>query len=256
MSRKIILHYHLFKNAGTSVDHSLKANFRGHWHAQEGKASGWPSAEVTDYLLAHTEIKVLSSHTALLPVPVIEGANIYPVIFIRHPIDRVRSIYDFERKQTDITEGSKMAKITDLCGFVEWRLQRKGDRSLRNFQTHRVAAAIPESQTASKLSEEDRALLAIDALPFVGIVEQYDHSLARLQDWLLPVFDGIELQPTKANVTQRSDQSLDERLAALRAELGPTLYKALIDANQSDLNLYRAVVAQAARQVAPSMLDV
>jgi len=255
MSRKIILHYHLFKNAGTSVDHSLKANFRGHWHAQEGKASGWHSAEVTDYLLAHTEIKVLSSHTAMMPVPVIDGVNIYPVIFIRHPIDRVRSIYDFERKQTDVTEGSKMAKITDLCGFVEWRLQRKGDRSIRNFQTHRFAAAIAESQTASKLSEEARALLAIDALPFVGIVEQYDRSLARLQDWLLPVFEGIELQPTKANVTQRSDQSLDERLAALRAELGPTLYKALIDANQSDLNLYSAVVAQAARQVAPAMLD-
>ena len=254
MSRKIILHYHLFKNAGTSVDHSLKANFRGHWHAQEGKASGWPSAEVTDYLLAHTNIKVLSSHTALLPVPVIEGTNIYPVIFIRHPIDRVRSIYDFERKQTDVTEGSKMAKITDLCGFVEWRLQRKGDRSLRNFQTHRFAAAVTP-QAAPKLSEEERALLAIDALPFVGIVEQYDHSLARLQEWLLPIFDGIELRPTKANVTQRSDQSLDDRLAALRAELGPSLYKALVDANQSDLNLYSAVLAQAARQVAPSMLD-
>jgi hypothetical protein len=255
MSRKIILHYHLFKNAGTSVDHSLKANFRGHWHAQEGKASGWPSAEVTDYLLAHTEIKVLSSHTALLPVPVIGDTNIYPVIFIRNPIDRVRSIYDFERKQTDVTEGSKMAKITDLCGFVEWRLQRKGDRSLRNFQTHRFAAAVPAAQTTQRLSEEERALLAIDALPFIGIVEQYDRSLARLQDWLSPVFKGVELQPTKANVTQRSDQSLDERLAALRAELGPTLYKALVDANQSDLNLYSAVIAQSTRREATAMLD-
>ena len=255
MSRNVIIHYHLFKNAGTSVDHSLKANFKPLWHAHEGKASGWLSAEVTDYLLAHTDIKVLSSHTAMMPVPVIDGVNIYPVIFIRHPIDRVRSIYDFERKQTDVTEGSKMAKITDLCGFVEWRLQRKGDRSLRNFQTHRFAAAIPASQAAPKLSEEERALLAIDALPFIGIVEQYDRSLARLQDWLKPVFEGIDLQPTKANVTQRSDQSLDERLAALRAELGPTLYKALVDANQSDLNLYSAVVAHAARQAAPSMSD-
>jgi hypothetical protein len=208
--------------------------------------------EVTDYLVAHTDIKVLSSHSALMPVPVIEGANIYPVIFIRHPIDRVRSIYDFERKQTHVTEGSKMAKITDLCGFVEWRLQRKGDRSLRNFQTHRFAAAVP---ALAEVSEAERALLAIDALPFIGIVEQYDRSLARLQDWLSPVFEGIELQPTKANVTQRSDHSLDERLAALRAELGPTLYKALVDENQSDLNLYNAVIAQAARQAAPSKLD-
>jgi hypothetical protein len=255
MSRNIVLHYHLFKNAGTSVDHSLKANFKGYWHAHEGKASGWPSEEVADYLLAHADIKVLSSHTALMPVPVIPGATIYPVIFIRHPIDRVRSIYDFERKQTDITEGSKMAKITDLCGFVEWRLQRKGDRSLRNFQTHRFAAAIKPSQVSPKLSEEERALLALDTLPFIGIVEQYDRSLERLQDWLSPVFEGIDLQPTKVNVTQRSDQSLDERLAALRAELGPTLYKALVDANQSDLNLYSAVVAHAAQQVAPSMSD-
>jgi len=255
MSRDIVIHYHLFKNAGTSVDNSLKVNFKQHWHAQEGEDSGWLSPDVTDYLLEHSDIKVLSSHTALMPVPVIKGANIYPVIFIRHPIDRVRSIYDFERKQTDVTEGSKMAKITDLCGFVEWRLHREHDRSIRNFQTYRFAAAIPDSQTASKLSEEERALLAIDVLPFIGIVEQYDRSLECLQGWLSPVFEGIELQPTKVNVTQRSDQSLDERLAALRAELGPTLYKALVDANQSDLNLYSAVVAKAARQVASPMSD-
>jgi hypothetical protein len=86
-------------------------------------------------------------------------------------------------------------------------------------------------------------------------VEQYDHSLARLQEWLMPVFDGIELRPTKANVTQRSDQSLDERLAALRAELGPALYKALVDANQSDLNLYSAVIAQSTRRETTAMLD-
>jgi hypothetical protein len=255
MSRNIIIHYHLFKNAGTSVDHSLKANFKGSWHAHEGKATGWPSDEVTEYLIAHANIKVLSSHTALMPVPVIDGASVYPIIFIRHPIDRVRSIYDFERKQTDVTEGSKMAKITDLSGFVEWRLHRKGDRSIRNFQTHRFAAAIPVAQSIPKLAEEERALLALDALPFIGIVEQYDSSLVRLQNWLSPVFEGIQLQPTKANVTQRSDQSLDERLAALRAELGPTLYKALLDANQSDLNLYSAVVAQSAHQAAPSILD-
>lgn len=244
MSRNIIIHYHLFKNAGTSLDHSLKANFKGNWRNQEGKASGWLSADVANYLVEHTDIVVLSSHKALLPVPVIQGANIYPIIFVRHPIDRVRSIYEFERQQTLVTEGSRMAKVTDLSGFVAWRLQRKGDRSIRNFQAHRFAGAIPASKVDSRLSEDERALLAIDVLPFVGIVEQYAHSLARLQEWLSPVFEGIELQPTKANVTQRGDQSLGERLAAMRAELGVSLYEELTEANQADMNLYNELLAR------------
>lgn len=247
MSRNIIIHYHLFKNAGTSLDQSLMANFIEGWHAHEGEATEWESGDVTDYLVAHDEIVVLSSHTALLPVPNIKDAIIYPIIFIRHPIDRVRSIYDFERKQTDMTEGSRMAKILDLCGFVEWRLSRGADRSIRNFQTSRFSGAV-HSPPAGDASQAQRALWSIEALPFIGIVEQYDASLARLQNWLSPAFPGIRLLPTKANVTQRGDQTLDERLAALRAELGPLLYQALLDANESDLNLYEAVLAHVARK--------
>jgi hypothetical protein len=249
MPRNIIIHYHLFKNAGTSLDQSLMANFMEGWHTHEGKETGWESGDVCDYLVAHDEVLALSSHTALFPVPNIKDTTIYPIIFIRHPIDRVRSIYDFERKQTDVTEGSGMAKILDLCGFVEWRLSRKDDRSIRNFQTSRFSGVV-DAASAGGASEAQRALLSIDALPFIGIVEQYDASLARLQHWLSPAFPGIRLLPTKANVTQRSDQTLDERLAALRAELGPLLYQALLDANESDMNLYKAVLAHLARKPA------
>ena len=237
--RNVIVHYHLFKNAGTSLDHILKQNFKTGWYEHEGPGAGWRVEAVTEYLQQHPEIVVLSSHTALLPLPVLPNTTIYPIIFIRHPIDRIRSIYEFERKQNAETEGARVAKQTDITGYIQWRLNRKGDRSIRNFQTYRLAFAVPEvNEDGKKLSEEKRALKALKTLPFVGVVEQFDSSLARLQDWLKPAFPDIEFKPTKANVTQREEVTLEERLEAFKAEIGTELYDELTEMNKDDLRIY------------------
>ncbi|NEX23237.1 sulfotransferase family 2 domain-containing protein [Thiorhodococcus mannitoliphagus] len=237
--RHIILHYHLFKNAGTSLDQILKQNFKDGWHEHEGPGPGWRSEDVTEYLRQHPEILVLSSHTALLPAAVLPDTTVYPIIFIRHPIDRIRSVYEFERKQIADTEGSRVAKEVDMAGYIKWRLSRKGDRSIRNFQAYRLAFAVPEILDGVKLSEEERAMKALKTLPFVGVVEQFDESLARLDEWLKPVFPDIEVKPTKVNVTQREDLSLKERLQALNNDIGEVMYGQLLSANDLDINLYQ-----------------
>lgn len=243
--RHIILHYHLFKNAGTSLDHILKENFKEGWHEHEGPGPGWRAEDVTEYLIQHPEIVVLSSHTALLPPPELPNTTVYPVIFIRHPIDRIRSIYEFERKQTADTEGARMAKQTDMAGYIKWRLGRKGDRSIRNFQAYRLAFAVPESMDGRKLSEDERAMKALETLPFIGVVEKFDESLARLQDWLKPVFPHIEFKPTKANVTQSREMTLEERAAQLETEIGSSAFQDLVQANALDLKLYSKLGVEA-----------
>ena len=62
--RHVILHYHLYKNAGTSLDHILKANFKDDWHEQEGPGTGWRVSGVEEYLQQHPEIAVLSHAAA------------------------------------------------------------------------------------------------------------------------------------------------------------------------------------------------
>ncbi len=240
--RNIILHYHLFRNAGTSLNLFFKKNFEGKWHEHEGSGSGWRSEDVAELLRERLDIVVLSSHKALLPSPEIPGAKVLPVIFVRHPLDRIRSIYEFERRQVADTEGALMAKETDLSGYIRWRLHRKGDRSIRNFQSYRFAFGIPMLPGDLNLGEEERALMAFDVLPFVGIVEHFDRSLAQLESLLKPLFPSVEFMPTKANVTQKSETSITERLDLLRMDLGDDLYMELEDANRSDLSLYAKAI--------------
>jgi hypothetical protein len=243
--RHIILHYHLFKNAGTSLDKTLKENFKEGWHEHEGPSSGWKSSDVATYLQENKQIQVLSSHTALFPVPELPNTTIHPVIFVRHPIDRIRSIYEFEHKQLAETEGAIKAKELDLVGYIKWRLSRKGDRTIRNFHSLRFSLASKKLEGEIKYSELERALKSIDNLPFVGIVESFDESIQKCEIWLHKFFPNVSLKSIMLNVTQAKNSSLSERLSNFQAIIGDDLYGQLIEANELDLKLYDHAVAKA-----------
>src|SRR4029079_906891 len=88
--RPIIIHYHFFKNAGTSVDAILQRNFGAGWTSREYPARSTPNA-AREFLVANPQIAALSSHTLPLPPPDIPDAEILPILFIRHPLDRLKS---------------------------------------------------------------------------------------------------------------------------------------------------------------------
>jgi hypothetical protein len=100
----LLFHYHLFKNAGTSVDEILSRNFGRHWVEQEFNdvpTPGSASQLVHEFLAERPGIKAVSSHTARLPAPELAERVTLPIIFVRHPIDRLKSAYNFEREQYD-----------------------------------------------------------------------------------------------------------------------------------------------------------
>lgn len=237
--RRVIIHYHLFKNAGTSVDVVLKRNFPDTWANGESARAGWPTHDVSKFLMERSDVQVLSSHTALLPVPVLPETICYPVIFLRHPIDRIRSMFDFERAQEGESEGAKQAKALDFGGYVRWRLNREHDRSARDFQMLRLSMA-----TSAMGNEPDRASAALAMLPFVGIVERFDESMAMLSAYLRSGFPDFEGGSARANITQSSRTNLDARLAAVRETLGAATYTQLTRANTGDLVLYADAVRQ------------
>ena len=86
--RTVILHYHYFKNAGTSVDDILARNFPGAW--MTGEFDGMNNHEaVARWIAANPQASAFSSHTAQFPLPAIEGVMVLPVVFLRHPLDRI-----------------------------------------------------------------------------------------------------------------------------------------------------------------------
>jgi hypothetical protein len=240
--KTVILHYHLFKNAGTSLDAALKENFSeadGEWVTKEFPAQPAKNREqVKQWIIDNPQAKCFSSHTAILPVPKIEGVKIIPVLFYRHPIDRIASAYSFEKKQGGDGFGPVLARNTTLAGYVETRLSIQYDRQCRNFHAHRLATMFGERQG----DEATRAKIAVEKLPFIGVVEQYSNSLKKLEELLENEgFEGIELKPIEKNVSRGLKKSLDDKLTEIKNKLGEDLFTKLIEVNVTDISIWENI---------------
>jgi hypothetical protein len=241
--KKTIFHYHLFKNAGTSLDASFKENFNGdEWVTNEFPAQPAKNRElVKQWISENPQALCFSSHTAFFPPAAIEGNKLLPVIFVRHPIDRIASAYSFEKKQGGNGFGSVLARNTDIKGYCECRLALGYDRQCKNFHVDRFADMYPPAFG----SELERALKALDVLPFVGLVEEFAVSLQKLETWLKSEgFEDISIAPKEQNVSRDNKASLDEKLAKLEVEMGADMYAHLLEVNADDMALYEAVKAR------------
>ncbi|MGV6852728.1 MAG: sulfotransferase family protein [bacterium] len=239
--RTIIFHYHLFKNAGTSLDSALKKHLgEDNWATKEFSGPPHKNREAVVQWIKETQSTCFSSHTAHLPPPDIDGIEIKPLIFIRHPIDRIASAYAFERKQGGNSFGSVLARNTSFAGYVETRLALPNDSQCRNFHTGRFAHYFPSSEQTDQLSQAKHAL---EALPFIGIVEYFNESMGRIEQWLRHEgFPNIQLEAVTKNASRSKKHTLEEKLHSIKQDLGETLYQILIEANQDDLSLYEAAL--------------
>jgi hypothetical protein len=235
------VHYHLFKNAGTSVDETLSQNFGMSWTKHEFAADRRENANaVANFIRNNPHIEAFSSHTALLPIPVVENVVIFPIVFIRHPIDRLRSAYEFERRQNASTAGARLAKALDFAGYLRELLKTPRHRQIRNFQTFRLAY----NESRHKCSELERATAAIESFPFVGLVERFDESLSKLETSLQRLFPNFRAQPFHRNAALSRQAALFDRLAEVSAMLGEELYGEICAANSDDLVIYEKVVTR------------
>jgi hypothetical protein len=243
--RKIIFHYHLFKNAGTSIDALLKTNFAHQWLSAEfNHAYALNQQQVSQWLLQNPQAVAFSSHTALLPPPQLSGVEIFPILFIRHPIDRIASAYHFEKKQKSDKSNAILAKNTSFKGYIDANLARSKFGQCRNFQSNRLAQYFHGLEG----NHTDLALQALDALPFIGLVEEFEQSIHRLNQWLIPHFPNFRAKVIAENVS-RETQSLEQKLAAIAAEIGEDYYQQLLDANAADMAVYQTVKNRYANNV-------
>lgn len=239
--RTVIFHYHLFKNAGTSLDAALKENFEeGEWVTKEFPAQPQLNREqVKQWVIDNPQAKCFSSHTALLPPPVIDDVKILPIIFVRNPIDRIASAYSFEKKQGGDSFGAVLARNTTFSGYVETRISLPHDHQCRNFHIERLSTMFGEKK-GNKL---ERASLAVMTLPFIGVVEQFSQCLVYLEEWLNSEgLEGIKLKPLEKNVSRNSISSIDEKINKIKNQLGADIYEKILEANTDDYEIYGEIV--------------
>jgi hypothetical protein len=240
--RHIIVHYHIFKNAGSSIDAILRDSFGTAWKSWDpGEAhSVFAARELAEFINAHDELSAISSHVARPPEPEIKNITIYPLFFVRHPVLRAASVYKYERSLKGETEAQRVAMNSSFAEYVRWRLRPEVEAVVRDFQTiylsgEQLRYDDPRRAVATT-SAFRRAMTLLEDLPVFGLVERFAESVGVLEQRLAHLFPQIKWREVRVNVTESTLGSLEE----IESELGSMLYGELEAANRYDLALYEA----------------
>lgn len=251
--RTVVLHGHIFKNAGTTLDWAFERNFKQDFldHREDMVMIQHGGAHLRDIVQANPQLSVISSHHMPRDLPQLPDVRFLPLYLLRHPFLRLRSAYRFERHQDADTPGAKAAREKNFCEYVRWRMQGNVSRTIRNYQTVYLAGHHRRASNALlALKCFSDAIETFKAVPLIGLVEDYDASMVVFEYHLQQDFPDISLAYVAQNVTRPATETPDDdEVASVLTELGD-LAKTVIDENSYDLALYQIVKARLSSQTA------
>jgi hypothetical protein len=242
-SRIVIVHNHLFKNAGSTIDWALEKNFGGDFLDHRNDIQMRQGAiYLSNYLEHNQHIKALSTHHLTLPLPSLPRTHLLQLVMFRHPIERVISVYGFEKKQEiSISQGARQARNNLLSEYIVWRMQPDTGPVIRNFQARRTLQinGCTKGNPTSQFTQNAKRFARGIELP--GLVDRFDESMVLFEESLTKMFPKIDLSYVKQNIGQEVTASIELRLQKLKIEIGEEIYRMIVDNNLYDLQLLKIV---------------
>ena len=242
--RLVVIHYHIFKNAGSTIDYMLQNSFGEGWTTFEGETAETKISpdQMADFIIRNPEIRAVSSHQAWLPLPAISNVQVFPVVFFRHPLDRARSVYDFERKQGKnegpVSEGAEHAMRLSFADYLRWRFDSSKNGAVHNQQTVWLLHEKRYRHHVITEKDFDKACIQLESLNFFGLVEDFQRSTNLLADRLMQQGVKLDITDHVVNSTSGRHESLPQRLEALRENLGETVWGEFQARNRWDCLLH------------------
>jgi len=254
VDRPIILHFHIFKNAGTTIDWILKKNFGN----QAAELSNPDHDAIINmrvlqyYFELHPNVKSLSSHQFRFPIPQVAGLYFIPIVFVRHPIDRIYSIYHHFRRWEENHEFYKRAKELTLKEFIEWYLQSDdysiiNNGTMKNSQVCFLSDLLDLSQIS--LHHLDLAIQNTKSCQILGVVERTNESLVLAETILKNHFDNIDLSYISQNVNPERHDDYKKRIELFREAVGDKLFDKIMQNNEMDFQLYQEANAELDKRI-------
>ncbi len=250
--RRVLIHYHIFKNAGTSIERSLDRLFgRQLYRIETDSPDGHLAPPEAHRLISdNPDLLAITSHQLHPPAP--SGPyRVFPLVILREPISRVRSAYLFEwQRQLGLDE----PKGT-LAEYVQLKLDSRGPGVIGDFQVSHLAREMLHERGARRDDMEaglELAIQFVDSIPTFGLVERFAESIDSINRELRAFYghDRVQIEYRHDNVTQGTGRSVEAIHELMREELGDALYAELRGRNEFDLELYRRAVERFDRTVA------
>jgi hypothetical protein len=239
-ARHVIVHFHMFKNGGSTIEAILEREFRGRFATVHGShaSSSLDDDDIASFISAHPKVAALSSHHLRYPLPSIRRTVLFDCCFLRHPLDRLQSVYSYLRAEPpELGAEDPILVLAQAMGPREFvmRLIDESPHFVSNPQTLLIATA---GEFTRPLDEADlaRAIDSLRRMAVPGLVNMFDESLVAAEHFLGPAFPSLRLHYLAQNVS-RPVRNLDRRLEELRILWGPDVYQELLRLNRLDLEL-------------------
>ncbi|WBU53488.1 sulfotransferase family 2 domain-containing protein [Paracoccus sp. SCSIO 75233] len=245
--RNVIVHYHIYKNSGTSFERVLDASFGERHERFDGPYPFFTidQDQLDRVIKRRANAQAFSSHQIQLPHPTSLEYRVIAAIFLRHPILRVGSIYRFKRQENDGTDTAALAKQYDFGDFVEACFLTKGQLPhISNGQTRHLANVycrnpVVKRQAEMMIYDIANARRNLALVELLGRTEFFEEDVRRF----IPIAASFGLtlkmpEVTRHNMTEEHDASVEERVDRLLSQLSPKTRQKLIAANELDQELY------------------
>jgi hypothetical protein len=240
--RFVLLHYHFFKNAGSTIEEILAHSFFENYARLDTEHfDGVVSQEdLISFLSRHPGMKAVSSHQFRYPVPQVRGYIFFDLCFLRDPLDRIRSMYDYFREKPVPGEpASDLASEQSIGGFIAGLVKHHTYR-VSNVQVNMLANGIVNDPPAD--ADLVRAIQVMMKTSFLGVVDCFQESLIAGQYFLRPIFPNLALAQQPANVSSTL------RMETFQKACGPDVYAELVRLNALDSELVKRARAEVHRR--------
>jgi len=241
MKRDILVHIHIFKNAGTSFDFALQEHFGEAFvdHRDDNALLEGKQEYLVDFLDKNPEIKAFSSHSLHFRLENTDRYRFIPVYFLRHPIERIRSVYAFEKKQIPAgTDGSKKAKELSFDEYIEWYMRKDSPATIRAAHTIFLSGDGPDAQSVREKFEIAKERLGKSDM-LIGVVDRYDDSMIYFEEKLKCYFPDIDLSYIRKNITDdKIELDVSQKAQMLLERMKESTKELVLMKNREDMELY------------------
>lgn len=186
-----IVHMHIFKNAGTTLDAVFKPYFGDSFVSFDLEKPGARIGlqQLQSLLGERDDMRYLTSHQVGFPLPSLPDRPIFPIFMLRDPFERVPSSFYFER---DVQK--RLDPEMTLEAYVRRHLNSPFVTATLGLQSFTLSdARFNPTARRDYLQGEGfhQAMRNLQSTAVFGLVERFDDSIILLTRFFERYFPGI-----------------------------------------------------------------